>query len=72
MKHKCVINHCGRRGIWVGHYAQVYCDRHYTLALEESGRSHSYPFASDRRYLGRVHEGRKRGKPYVWKEFFHA
>lgn len=72
MKSKCCINGCGRRGIWQGRSVYFYCDVHYHVALEESGRQGHFPFTPDKRYLGRVHEGQKRGKPYVWEEFFRA
>lgn len=72
MKHKCCINGCGRRGIWHGTGASFYCDVHHEVGLNRQGRMGHYPHLPDPRYLARVHEGQKRGKPYVWKEFFHA
>lgn len=68
MKHKCVVNGCGQRGQWQWYRGLAYCNRHRRVLLERHGRSFAYPHEVDERYVGRVEEGRKVGKPRGWWE----
>lgn len=66
MKHKCAVNGCANRGVWIRSEAYgVYCEAHRAL-LEETNHQH---FLCHRRpVLGQVHEGRKIGKPRSWRD----
>lgn len=68
MKNKCVVKGCGERGQWQWYRGIAYCNRHKQVAVERHGRSGRYPFEPIERYIGRLEEGRKVGKPRGWRE----
>ncbi|MGZ6360183.1 MAG: hypothetical protein ACXWP0_00625 [Ktedonobacterales bacterium] len=72
MKHKCVVKGCGQRGQWNYHRGVAYCNRHKDVDIERHGRSARFPHEVNERYIGRLEEGRKVGKPRSWREVRRA
>ena len=72
MKNKCCVAGCGERGQWQWYRGIAYCNRHKRVAVARHGHSGRFPDEINDRFIGRLEEGRKVGKPRSWREVRRA